>query len=493
MGVAAAALVATGAGAAELQGAPVSFLAAGCDSITQDRVDGPRCLTNDNGTSVGFKASQSIDIGVIETFATLSLRLGNAFTPERLVASDARRIGESNRVMIAGMTARLLDDRITLSTQMGWSEYFGLPFADTPLSGLRPVMRAGSARLVKLDVRVVESASLRWSVAGELSDVSDDFFIGQAMAQSAQLALPGRRLALSSALSWKRTRLIASYDDYRSRFGDFATTRFGASRNGISFRLKSGSGNLRTRSASPLLTGRTESRSWSLEFDLYTMLPTLTLDESLPASLIPKHLQLGWRGGSSDYVYMASRERFARHGLDLYGIWETPLGETSLGYWRDRRIGASAELGQRDEQVVQLSHMVRKGAWRFGVDAMRARSSSTRGSGLADRSVSFGGSVAYDAPGGPRLLVQLGRDQGLMRTDDDSFLASRQGQQVSATLDLTDYLRKRFDRPDLRLKIDYRKQLDRSTTAISAVEELVERWTDGYRGEGLLVSFGMKL
>ena len=80
-----------------------------------------------------------------------------------------------------------------------------------------------------------------------------------------------------------------------------------------------------------------------------------------------------------------------------------------------------------------------------------------------------------------------------MESDDLSFLTARRGQQASASLDLTDYLRKRFERDDLRLKIDYRKQLDRSTTAVSAYQQLVDRWSDGFSGEGLLVSFGMKL
>ena len=137
--------------------------------------------------------------------------------------------------------------------------------------------------------------------------------------------------------------------------------------------------------------------------------------------------------------------------------------------------------------------MIHLGGWRFGVDATVAANRSTRGSGLDDRNVAFGGSIAYESTNGPRLMVQLSQDRGRMESDDLSFLTARSGQQISASLDLTDYLRKRFDRNDLRLKIDYRRQLDRSTTAVSSYQQLVDRWTDGYSGEGLLVSFGMKL
>lgn len=479
-GIAIAALGAGGAAATELR--PAST----CDTKPLTSGDGTRCVTDDHGTTLGFRASQPLAIGTIETFATFSGQATNAFTPERLIASDARRIGTANRVMIGGMKARLLDDRLTLTSQFGWSDYIDR-------SAPRADVQGGSARMIRADFKLVDSVTLRWSVAGEMSDVSDNFFLGQAIGEGASLALPGRRLALSTALGWKRVRLTAAHDDYRSRFGAFATTRVGVSRNGVSLGLKSTEGTIRTDAASVLLSGRTDSRSVTLEVDLTTLTPTLAMNDRLPAALLPKYLLVGWRGGASESAFATSIERFTRSGIELYGTWETPLGETGLGYWRERRIGATAALGRRDEQVVQLSHLVRKGNWRFGVDAMVADSRSTRGSGLADRTVAIGGSIAYEVARGPRLMLQLSDDRGRMAADDDSFLTARRGQQISASLDLTDYLRRRFERDDLKLKVDYRKQLDRSTTEVGAFQQLIDRWTDGQSGEGLLVSFGMKL
>ncbi len=481
-GVATAALGAGSASATEIRPAAQSQT---CESAPLVEADGTRCVTDEFGTSLGFRASHVTPVGTFETTATISGQASNAFTPERLTASDGRRIGQASRVMLSGIKARLLDDRVTLTTQYGWSDFIDR-------SAPRAEVRDGSARRIRLDLKLVDSPTLRWSVAGEISDVSDNFYIGQAFSEGAPLALPGKRLALSSVLNWQRTRLTAAHDDYRSSFGAFATTRFGASRNGVSLSLKSGNGSVRSTQAL-LLSSRTDSSNATLEFDLATIAPALAMDDRLPAALLPKYLMIGWRGGNSETIIGGTTERFVRNGVELYGSWETKIGETSLGFWRDRRIGATVLLGRRDEQVVQLSHMVRKGDWRFGVDAMISRSSSTRGSGLSDRTVALGGSIAYEVANGPRLMVQLSDDRGRMAADDDSFLNARRGQQVSASLDLTDYLRKRFDRNDLRLKIDYRKQLDRSTVAVSELQQLVDRWTDGYSGEGLLVSFGMKL
>lgn len=453
-----------------------------CESAPLVETDGARCVTDEFGTSLGFRASHVTPLGTFETSATLSDQVSNAFTPERLIASDGRRIGQANRVMISGLKARLLDDRVTLTTQFAWSDF-------TDHSAPRAEVRDGSARRIRLDLKLIDRPALGWSVAGEMSDVSDNFYIGQAFGEGAPFALPGKRLALSSALNWQRTRLTAAHDDYRSSFGAFASTRLGVSRNGVSLSLKSGSGSLN----STLLSSRTDSRSATLEFDLATIAPALAMDDRLPAALLPKYLLIGWRGGNSESIVGGTIERFARNGVELYGSWETPIGETGFGYWRERRVGATASLGRREEQVVQLSHMVRTGAWRFGVDAMISQSSSSRGNGLADRTVAIGGSIAYEVANGPRLMVQLSDDRGRMAAEDDSFLTAQRGQQISASLDLTDYLRKRFDRSDLKLKIDYRKQLDRSTTEVSAYQQLIDRWTEGYAGEGLLVSFAMKL
>ena len=181
-GIATAAFGAGCAGATETRQAALPVV---CDPAPQTGADGARCVTDDDGTSLGFSASQVTQLGTIETFMTFSGQASNAFTPERLIASDARRIGQSNRVMVSGMKARLLDDRVTLTTQFGRSAFIDR-------SAPRSEARDGSARMVRLDLKLIDSAALRWSVAGERSDVTDDFAIGQAYSDGAQLALPGQ-------------------------------------------------------------------------------------------------------------------------------------------------------------------------------------------------------------------------------------------------------------------------------------------------------------
>lgn len=480
IGSAAVVLAAAGAGAAELapaEGPCAPMLAAGAQS--------PSCLPDDGTTRIRLNAAHATSIGTIETFTAMTSQDADALTADRLVASDRRRLGNDHRVLVSGMTARLYDDRISLTTQMGISD-----FSDH--SSGRVKYRDGSALMARLDAKLAATERLRWSVAAEMSDVGDDFFIGQAFADGARLSLPGRQYALSSSLDWRRARFTAAIDDYRSRFGDFASGRVGISRNGVSLNVRSMRGQFDSGEDLSRYSSRTLNHNATLEFDLAAMAPALAMDDRLPAALVPRSAMIAIRRGSSENHFAGTVERFERRGLELNATWETPIGETSLGYWRDRRIGATA-LGQRDDRMVEMTHIVRRGGWRFGVDASIAANRSTSGDGLDDRNITFGGSVAYESMDGPRLMIQLSQDRGRMESDDLSFLAARRGQQISASLDLTDYLRKRFDRADLRLKIDIRRQLDRSTTAVSSFQQLVDRWTDGFSGGGMLVSFGMKL
>lgn len=470
--------------AADLQGQP--RLGHDCRSTIVPPDDGAYCLAGDSGTSLGFRSSLLTAIGTVETFAAISGQSSTSLTPARLVATDPRRVGQTNRVMVAGLKASLLDDRLTLTTQFGSSEY-------VDRSRPRAAFRDGSARRIGLNLKLIDTTRLRCSVSGDFSDVSDEFYLGPAIADSAALALPGRRLALSSALHWNGARLSASNDQYRSRLGTFTARRISVSRNGISLGVKSSSGAARVGSGSSSIVGLATNRAMTLEIDVPAVFPSFLSSESLPAALLPRSVLLAWRDGASSTLTAGASEHFERRGFEINAAWDTPVGETSIGVWRDRRLGASARLGQRDERVVNVSHIVRRGDWRFGLDAMIADHSSTRGSGLSDRTVAVGGSIAYEVANGPRLMIQLNDDRGRMATGDDSFITARRGHQLSATVDLTDYLRQRFDRPDLRLKIDYRRQLDRSTTAIGGYQQLIDRWTDGHSGEGLLLSFGMIL
>lgn len=456
-------------------------------------IAGPRCLFDDATLGFNFSAQQSTDIGSFEAYATVAGSSSGALTPERLISRNDLRLGTENRVIIAGLKAGFLDDRVKLTAEMGWSENLGTPLRSTLWPLIRTEAKDGTSNLLKLELKLIDTPKLRWSMTGEMADVSDNFFMGQAITLRRQVAFPGTRMALSSSLKWGRTRLTAALDNSRNSFGSFASGRFGVSVNGISLRLKSTSGSITPVAGSSLLAATSANRSVSLEFDLNTLSPSLAADNSLLASLVPKYLMLNWRTGESESVTASSIARYSRNGWEIYGSWESPIGETTLGYWRDQKVGATPELGTRRDETLQLSHMVRWNGWRVGVDGMMSSNSFDKGSGQTDRTNSLGGSIAYSRPNGPQLMVRMGRDESRGRSDNGNFRSSQDYSSITTSLDLTDYLRKRFDRQDLRLKLEYRKRIEVSNYNISDFDQPYELWSDRYQREGLLVSFGMKL
>ena len=142
---------------------------------------------------------------------------------------------------------------------------------------------------------------------------------------------------------------------------------------------------------------------------------------------------------------------------------------------------------------MQVSHYVRRGNWRFGLDAALTRGAGDGSGSYGERSWSFGQSVSYIRPNGPEFRLSLGQDRDKLRMSDASFASSDSYSQITASLDLSQYLQTRFERSDLRLTLDYRKALTRSDVEMSLFDEMAERWIEGDRREGFLMSFGMKL
>ena len=151
-------------------------------------------------------------------------------------------------------------------------------------------------------------------------------------------------------------------------------------------------------------------------------------------------------------------------------------------------------LGARSRwsETLQIDHSIRWGRWRVGADAHSPAVAAMAAVPIRTQ-LAFGQSIAYSTPNGPEFRLQLGQDRDAMRMLDDSYISADRYSRITASLDLSRYLQTRFERSDLQLKVDYRKIVDRSDGEFMLGEEIIDRWADADRREGLLISFGMKL
>ncbi len=454
---------------------------------------GGQCAFDTATRGASMTARHDLGSGSVEAYATMARTTTGAFTPDRLLAAPEQRATEATDFVMLGVKAAALDNRLKLTAEFARTEHVVDALIERDWALADRTSDGGTSALLKLEAVLADRPGLKWTLAGEYRTVSDHYAAGAAPELVRYFAMPGTRLALSSRGRIGDLALSAGIERIDSPFGVSASRKATADFQGLSLTLRSRASSSRPIEGISLLDSTTRRREAYLDLDPRALagwlFPALV---DLPA-LVPASVGISIRSGETENRDGESVRRYGRASFGVDGSWETPIGETSVSFWRDRRIGQTDGARSSASDSLQLAHSVRHGHWRFGLDATLTRSRGDGANGFAERGLSFGQSVAYSAPNGPELRLQLGQDRGTMRMADDSFASSDRASSITASLDLSRYLQARFERPDLRLTLDYRKALERSDMEMSLYDELVERWVDGYRREGLLVSFGMNL
>ncbi len=454
---------------------------------------GSQCAFDSATRGARFSAHHDFGDASLETYGALATSTIGAFTPEQLLLAPQQRAHETANFFMLGVKGNALDGRLKLSAEFVSTQRVVDLLQARDWAASDVTSRTDSSASVRLDATLADRPGFKWSLTGEYRSASDGYSVGRSLALFPHVAVPGSRLALSSKARIGQLGVSAGVEQTRTAFGESATRKIAADWAGLSLGLRSRVTRADPWEASTLLASETRSDTVNLDVDTALLAAALVPDLADLPFLVPTNLNLSYRSAETGSEYQSGIERYARTSLGVDGSWETPIGETQLSYWRDRRTGLAGDVAGQLSETVQISHAVRRGHWRFGLDASVSRTSGDSGSAYSDRSLSFGQSVAYSAPGGPEFRLHLGQDRSAMRQDGDGFAMDDRYSSITASLDLSRYLQQRFERPDLRLTLDYRKAVDRSESELSLYDELVDRWTDHDRREGFLLSFGMKL
>ena len=453
-----------------------------------------QCAFDSTARGARITARHELGPNSLEAYATVVRATSGALTPDQLLAAPEHRFAEATDLFLVGLKGSAFDGRLRLTSEFARTTRVTDDLVGRDWFLPDRTQDGGTSASLRLDAKLVSTPRFSWSLAGEYKSVSDDYAVGRTAGLARYFAMPGTRLALSTAARAGPVRLTAGLQQLDTPYGESATRKAGIDVDGVSLRWVARDTSLTPPEGSAVLDSRGHSDAVYLDLDLGMLAASLLPSLDVPF-LVPANVSLTTRSGETESRTDTGNDQFRRSSLGLDASWDTPLGETSLGYWRDRRIGLNDAAASRSTEMVQLAHFVRRGHWRFGLDATltHTRGAIDGADGYNDRSWSFGQSVAYAAPNGPEFRLQLGQDRARLRMADDSYASADSYSSVTASLDLSRYLQKRFERDDLRLTLDYRRALERSDSAISLGDELIERWTDGDRREGLLMSFGMKL
>lgn len=437
-------------------------------------------------------ARQDWDKGSIEAYATVVRATAGAITPDRLLVSPRNRFTESTDFILAGFKGSAFDGRVKFTSEFASTKRVvdDLIRRDWTLADGSD---SGTSALLRVDAKLVDKPGLKWSMTAEMRSTSEDYAVGRFEALARYAAMPGRRLAVSSKARMGEIGLSAGLEQLRTPYGESASRKAGIDLYGVSLRMVSRDSSARPFEGSSLLDSRTHTTSAYVDLDTNMLAMSLLPDVGELPFLVPTMVNFSYRSGETENRFATFDERFGRSSLGIDGTWETPIGETILSYWQDSRTGFTAGSQSRSSETMQVSHYVRRGNWRFGLDAALTRGAGDGGGSYGERSWSFGQSVSYIRPNGPEFRLSLGQDRDKLRMSDASFSSSDSYSQITASLDLSQYLQTRFERSDLRLTLDYRKALTRSDVEMSLFDEMAERWIEGDRREGFLMSFGMKL
>lgn len=430
--------------------------------------------------------------GTIEAYSAVAHATAGAFTPDQLLLSPDHRSTEATDFLLLGLKGSAFDERLKFTTEFASTRRIFDHLLDRNWTRQDGSVDSGTSAKIRVEARLISAPRHSWSVTAEMRSVTDDYQVGRSGVLARYAAMPGTRLALSSKARVGELGITAGLEQLSTPYSRSSSRKAGLDVHGISLRLVSRDASLKPLEGSSLLGSATRTTSTYLDVDSNMLAMSLLPDLDQLPFLVPSMVSLSLRTGETENRFATSTDRYGRSSLGIDGTWETPIGETLLSYWRDGRIGLTSGTQSRSTEMMQVSHFVSRGNWRFGVDASLLRGSGEGSSGYDEQSWSFGQSIAYSAPAGPELRLALGQDRGRMRLRDDSLAMFDNYSSVTASLDLSRYLQKRFERPDLRLTVDYRKAVER-TDETSLYGELVERWVDGDRREGLLLSFGMKL
>lgn len=441
--------------------------------------------------STGFGVTTRLE--AVESRVFLSRRTRSPWTPSSLLTRAPSGWTDESSAALLGFSFDLLNGTVKIGSDVALAQTWQAPLAVSDFGPLKRASRHSDARWHRIEGKLIDRPGLSWVMTAEHAKVGEDFPLEQGFLLQRSSVMPGSRLNLSSVVKWNGRRISLSSDAFDSSYGQSRSRRLGFSTNGWTLNVSAKEFELRQSSNLGFPDMRNDSVSLLVSLDVSSASSGL-LAKAGQSPLFPRSLSLLFRQGQDQYARPAGLERYDRRSFNIDATWETPLGDTTVGYSQDHRIGLAEGSGDRTVATYQLEHTIRRGGWRLGGDVASTTSRDASRRGSQDSSVMLGGTLAYQRQDGPEFQFRIGHDRNRLSLNDRSYLSSDQGLQISAALDLSRYLQKRFDRKDLRLRFEYRRSLLDSLELFPDLDpyslEPIERRRDR---NVVQLSFGMRL
>jgi len=163
------------------------------------------------------------------------------------------------------------------------------------------------------------------------------------------------------------------------------------------------------------------------------------------------------------------RDRVSTGNVAL--TWETSLGETTASAWERRIIsdiiGVGVEkipLARSRDRFIDVSHKIRRGNWQFGAGLSLIETDDTIGplQNRRESEIAPHLSVAYAPDNGPKVELRIGAADAQSQIIDDNLAARAKTRQIQLSVDLSSFAQEEMNKPDAKLKLEYRYDLNGS-------------------------------
>jgi hypothetical protein len=374
-----------------------------------------------------------------------------------------------------GFDAELFDGRVSFSSDVAnmADETDTRDFRDPQLrESDRSIRLSNTSRRSRFKAKVIDSENLRLMVGGEFGETSEGFAASLRELPTGRLVLPGSWSTLSSSLEFGEARVSVDYQDFLRRDETLkrqgVTVGFASSalsvyrKEGMEFNLTQGGQWLR----------RTNFRGVTADVLVADVLPNAVADAIDPIRpFLPTSVYAGFERGDIVRAELLPGPRDRVDTANVALTWDTSLGETTASFW-ERRIKTDVitpdgeegiPLSRSSDRFIDVSHKIRRGNWQFGAGLSLIETDDTmNGIRKADREIAPHVSVAYAPESGPKIELRFGAADAQSQIIDDNVAARAKTRQVQLSVDLSSFAQDELNRPDAKLKLEYRYDLNGS-------------------------------
>lgn len=386
-------------------------------------------------------------------------------------------------------TSDIIGDSVSIDTR----DFRDPQLRETP----REFRSRDVTRRHRFATKLLDTGNLKLMVSGETGQISESFAQNFNELPNGQLVLPGTWSNLSSRLEFGRTNVSVGFQDYETRSEARKREHIAVGFSKSELQIYR-----RQESEFNLINGgqwlkRTSFSGINADLIVADILPDTVADTIEPVvPFLPTSISGGFERGDVVRTEFTTGPRDKVSTANIAMTWDTRWGQTTASFW-ERRISTDlitpgvedgVKLSRSSDRYVDFSHSVRRGNWKLGAGlSLIETNDDVLSNSRSDSEAAPHLSVAYEPERGPRVEVRFGAADAQSQIVDDNLAARAKTKQLQLSIDVSDYVREELDRPDAKLKLEYR--YDFSNSGGGDTNGIRNR--DG--GHALLVTFSTPL